>query len=715
MSQIHVLDQNTIDKIAAGEVVERPASVVKELTENAIDAGATHITVEIRDGGITMIRVTDDGKGIAPEEIRLAFLRHATSKIESVEDLVEIGSLGFRGEALSSIAAVSRVELITKQPEELTAVRYVLEGGREKIYEEIGAPDGTTIIVRDIFYNTPARAKFLKTAMTEASHVGGYVEQLALSNPGIAFDFIVNGTSRITTTGNGKVRDTIYHIYGRELASEILPVDYAQEGIKITGFIAKPSVSRGNRNFENYYVNGRYVKSRVISLGIEDGYGNKLMQHQYPFTCLTVTVDGKFVDVNVHPTKMDVRFSDERLIMRAVSDCIRKTLYDQEMIIRQSLNPPEKPAVKQEKPVKYKNPEPFERQTIMRQANKQEMIREKSAPYGSSAPASSGQMPVTYDIGGAVRPEAGRSASSDSGTVSSDSGRSASLDPRTVSSDPGRTVSPDSGITVSSDSHRTSELQNTAAARGASGADDGRFSIADSLNRHTDLSAAPEKPSDAENGHGSEKNEEFYEQQTLPGFLDIAAKPNHRILGCAFRTYWIVEYGDRLFMIDQHAAHEKVLYTRFMKEYASSSVSSQQIDPSIVVSLNMDEQALYEEYKDAFSRAGFEIEHFGGREYKISAVPYHMSALGSKRLFTEMLDHLEVSSDPKKLEIYVHRVATEACKAAVKGGDVLSVREAEALIDELLTCEDPYHCPHGRPTIISFTEKDLEKRFKRII
>ena len=351
----------------------------------------------------------------------------------------------------------------------------------------------------------------------------------------------------------------------------------------------------------------------------------------------------------------------------------------------------------------------------MRQANKQEMIREKSAPYGSSAPASSGQMPVTYDIGGAVRPEAGRSASSDSGTVSSDSGRSASLDPRTVSSDPGRTVSPDSGITVSSDAHRASALQNTAAAQGASGTDAGRFSIADSLNRHTDLSAAPEKPSDAENGHGSEKNEEFYEQQTLPGFLDIAAKPNHRILGCAFRTYWIVEYGDRLFMIDQHAAHEKVLYTRFMKEYASSSVSSQQIDPSIVVSLNMDEQALYEEYKDAFSRAGFEIEHFGGREYKISAVPYHMSALGSKRLFTEMLDHLEVSSDPKKLEIYVHRVATEACKAAVKGGDVLSVREAEALIDELLTCEDPYHCPHGRPTIISFTEKDLEKRFKRII
>ncbi|MBP3879488.1 MAG: DNA mismatch repair endonuclease MutL [Lachnospiraceae bacterium] len=678
MSQIHVLDQNTIDKIAAGEVVERPASVVKELAENAIDAGASHITVEIRDGGITMIRVTDDGKGIAPEEIRLAFLRHATSKIESVEDLIGIGSLGFRGEALSSIAAVSRVELITKQADELTAVRYLLDGGREKLFEEIGAPDGTTIIVRDIFYNTPARAKFLKTAMTEAAHVGGYVEQLALSNPGIAFDFIVNGTSRITTTGSGKVRDAIYHIYGRELASEILPVDYSQDGIKITGFIAKPSVSRGNRNFENYYVNGRYVKSRVISLGIEEGYGNKLMQHQYPFTCLMITVDGDFVDVNVHPTKMDVRFSDERFVMRGISDCIRKTLYDQEMILRQNLNPPVKPSVQQEKPVKYNNPEPFERQMIMQRAKEREMIRETAAPYGSS----SGQDPlpkppvVTYDIGGTPSP-----------APDAEPARSGSFSP---------------AEDLNSAGTGSKEKENAAPSLGEK------------------MSGSPGDPgATAADASGkdvrADGKEETYEQQTLPGFLDIAAKPNRRIIGCAFRTYWIVEYGDRLFMIDQHAAHEKVLYTRFMREYESSSVSSQQLDPPIVVTLGMDEQALYEEYRDAFRRAGFEIESFGGREYKISAVPHHMSSLGSKSLFTEMLDHLDVSSDPKKLEIYVHRVATEACKAAVKGGDALSVREAEALIDELLTCEDPYHCPHGRPTIISFTEKDLEKRFKRII
>ena len=375
MSSIHVLDQNTIDKIAAGEVVERPASVVKELTENAIDAGATRITIEIQDGGIKMIRITDDGAGIAPDEIRLAFLRHATSKISSVEDLKGIASLGFRGEALSSIAAVSRVELITKTEDEITAVRYVIEGGREKLLDEIGAPDGTTFVIRDIFYNTPARAKFLKTAMTEASHVGSIVEQLALSNPTVAFEYIVNGASRLSTTGSGSLKDTIYHIYGRELASELLPIDYSEEGIQIKGFIAKPSICRGNRNFENYYVNGRYVKSRVVSLGIEDGYGNKLMQHQYPFTCLMITVTGDAVDVNVHPTKMDVRFSDERFILNQISTCIKKALYEQEMIIKSSLNPPIKPKA-EKKEAKYAGPAPFEKNYLRERSSYGDAVTE---------------------------------------------------------------------------------------------------------------------------------------------------------------------------------------------------------------------------------------------------------------------------------------------------------------------------------------------------
>ena len=672
MSSIHVLDQNTIDKIAAGEVVERPASVVKELTENAIDAGATRITIEIADGGIKMIRITDDGSGISPDEIRLAFLRHATSKINSVEDLKGIASLGFRGEALSSIAAVSRVELITKTEDEITATRYVIEGGREKLLEEIGAPDGTTFVIRDIFYNTPARAKFLKTAMTEASHVGSIVEQLALSNPGIAFDYIVNGTSRLHTTGSGSLKDTIYHIYGRELASELLPIDYSEEGIHIKGFIAKPSICRGNRNFENYYVNGRYVKSRVVSLGIEDGYGNKLMQHQYPFTCLMITVTGDAVDVNVHPTKMDVRFSDERFILNQLSTCIKKALYEQEMIIRSSLNPPVKPKVEKEA-ARYSAPAPFEKN----------YLREKST-YGDADTGMRGAAP--------------------SGT------RTAAQAPiHAAGSAELHSAGNEAAHTVTG-----KEMHNADIAAGYSAAGREMFSSGDS---GIQSAAENEERKSSEDAAGSADRPVTYTQQSIfDDFLDPKAEPDRIILGCAFNTYWIVQYQNTLFMIDQHAAHEKVLYCRFMRQYEKSGISSQMISPPVIFSVTEKEKALLDEYMEAFAEAGFELESFGGKEYKISAVPYSMEALGSKQLFTELLDSLEITQDPKKLEIYVHRVATEACKAAVKGGDKLSVSEARALINELFDeCDDPYHCPHGRPTIISFTETELEKRFKRIV
>ena len=663
MASIHVLDQNTIDKIAAGEVVERPASIVKELTENAIDAGASHITVEIKSGGIEMIRVSDDGRGIPADDIRLAFLRHATSKISCVEDLNSVLSLGFRGEALSSIAAVSRVELITKESDELTAVRYVIEGGREKLYEEIGAPDGTTIVVRDIFYNTPARAKFLKTAMTEAAHVGAYVEQLALSNPAIGFEFIVNGASRISTTGSGNLKDSIYHIYGRELSSQLLPVEYDEDGIRITGFIAKPSVSRGNRNFENYYVNGRYVKSRVVSIGIEEGYGNKLMQHRYPFTCLMIRVDGSLVDVNVHPTKMEVRFSDERKVMRAVSDCVRSVLYHQDMIIRSSLNPPVKTPTPSKKEEKYAAPAPFEKNA--RREKQAAEVYKKNAEQNLKNPEMLHNRELSMD---AVFESGKRDQSISAG---------------------------DDGI----------PQQKTVAG-------------ADGIPQHKTVAGDDGIPQQKTETEETERPVR-YEQQTLmdltPNVLSPEAAPHRKIIGCAFKTYWIIEYGDKLFMIDQHAAHEKVLFTRFMKEYEKSQVTSQQVSPPLIITLDSMGQALCDEYMEAFTKAGFEIESFGGSDIKISAVPYHMSALGTKQLFLEMLDHLEISTDPNKLKIYEHRVATEACKAAVKGGDRLSVSEAKALIDELFTCEDPYHCPHGRPTIISFTEKDLEKRFKRIV
>ena len=711
MSTIHVLDQNTIDKIAAGEVVERPASIVKELTENAIDAGASRITVEIKNGGIEMIRVSDDGKGIPADDIRLAFLRHATSKISCVEDLNSVLSLGFRGEALSSIAAVSRVELITKESDELTAVRYVIEGGREKLYEEIGAPDGTTIVVRDIFYNTPARAKFLKTAMTEAAHVGAYVEQLALSNPAIGFEFIVNGASRISTTGSGNLKDSIYHIYGRELSSQLLPVDYDEEGIRITGFIAKPSVSRGNRNFENYYVNGRYVKSRVVSIGIEEGYGNKLMQHRYPFTCLMIRVDGSLVDVNVHPTKMEVRFSDERKVMRAVSDCVRSVLYHQDMIIRSSLNPPVKTPGASKKEEKYAAPAPFEKNAL-REKQAAEVYK-KNAEQNSKNP----EMPHDPELSMDALFENGKRHQSISVGDDGISQQKPSAGNDGISQQKPSTGN--DGISQQKPSAGNDGISQQKPSAG----NDGISQQKPSAENHgtplqmtgTGGSGIPHPKTETEETERPVR----YEQQTLmdlsPNVLSPEAAPNRKIIGCAFKTYWIIEYGDKLYMIDQHAAHEKVLFTRFMKEYEKSQVTSQQVSPPLIITLDSMGQALCDEYMDAFTKAGFEIESFGGSDIKISAVPYHMSALGTKQLFLEMLDHLEISTDPKKLKVYEHRVATEACKAAVKGGDRLSVSEAKALIDELFTCEDPYHCPHGRPTIISFTEKDLEKRFKRIV
>ena len=677
MSSIHVLDQNTIDKIAAGEVVERPASVVKELTENAIDAGATRITIEIQDGGIKMIRITDDGAGIAPDEIRLAFLRHATSKISSVDDLKGIASLGFRGEALSSIAAVSRVELITKTEDEITAMRYVIDGGREKLLDEIGAPDGTTFVIRDIFYNTPARAKFLKTAMTEASHVGSIVEQLALSNPNIAFEYIVNGASRLATTGSGSLKDTIYHIYGRELASELLPIDYSEEGIQIKGFIAKPSICRGNRNFENYYVNGRYVKSRVISLGIEDGYGNKLMQHQYPFTCLMITVTGDAVDVNVHPTKMDVRFSDERFILNQISTCIKKALFEQEMIIRSSLNPPIKPKV-EKKEEKYAAPAPFEKNYLREKSSYGDAVTEtRTASHAQTHAAGYTESQTASDMESQVADRIG---------VQIPHGTQVMAAGNMISQIPG-------GMQMQAADNMISQMPGS-----------------------VDVQAAGSNAVQSEDASRADRPVVYKQQSIFDNFLDPKAEPDRIILGCAFNTYWIVQYQNTLFMIDQHAAHEKVLYCRFMRQYEKSEITSQMISPPVIFSVTEKEKALLDEYMEAFIKAGFEIESFGGKEYKIAAVPYSMEALGSKQLFTELLDSLEITQDPKKLEVYVHRVATEACKAAVKGGDKLSVSEAKALIDELFDeCDDPYHCPHGRPTIISFTENELEKRFKRIV
>lgn len=636
MRKIAVLSQNTIDKIAAGEVVERPASVVKELVENAIDAGATAITVEIKEGGISFIRVTDNGGGIPKEQVPLAFLRHATSKITQAEDLLQITSLGFRGEALSSISAVSQMEVITKAPEDFMGVRYVIEGGQEKVLEDVGAPNGTTMLVRNLFFNTPARKKFLKTAMTEAGYVSSYMEQLALSHHNISFKYMVNGQLRLHTSGNANLKDVIYGIYGRDITRELLPVQYEVSGLSVSGFIGKPSIARGNRNFENYYINGRYVKSKLLMKAIEEAYKPYMMQHKYPFVCLQYDIHGEDVDVNVHPTKMEVRFQNQSAIYNATYDLITDALAGKEIIPEVSLTP--KPAVGEKqaqiKEEKIPVPEPFEKNRIAE------------------------EKPVYAPVG--LRP--------------------ASAEPKTESK--AEPINVNEPIKP-----REPEIQA--------------------------------KPEEQKQETFPKEKSEIIENEQMELFdnrlLSKEARVHHRIIGQLFDTYWLVEYDNKFYIIDQHAAHEKVLYERFLKEFAKKEILSQMVSPPSLISLNLQESNLLKANLEIFREFGFEISEFGGKEYSIHAVPANIYGVSVQELFIQILDSLDEEHVSKTPDILAERIATAACKAAVKGNNRLSVKEADALIDELLSLENPYNCPHGRPTIISMTKYELEKKFKRIV
>lgn len=651
MRKIAVLDQNTIDKIAAGEVVERPASVVKELVENAVDAGATAITVEIKEGGISFIRVTDNGGGIEKEQVPLAFLRHATSKIEKVEDLLQISSLGFRGEALSSISAVSQMEVITKTPEALTGVRYVIEGGREKALEEVGAPNGTTMLVRNLFFNTPARGKFLKTAMTEAGYVSGYMEQLALSHQDICFKYMVNGQTKLHTSGNSNLKDVIYGIYGRDITRELVPVAFERPGISIEGFIGKPVIARGNRNFENYYINGRYVKSKILMKAIEEAYKPYMMQHKYPFVCLHYDIEGEEIDVNVHPTKMEVRFQNQGAVYNATYDMITAALSHREMIPEVELEKRTEP--KQEKTAP---PEPFET-GYKQQAKKWESsIKEAKAPYVAADLKPAIQKP---SIPVPSVPQTGLQP------AMAEPARKAA----TVKSELWVCVRPQTEVHTPTVSEKPS--------------------------------VSPEKPVQME----------LFDDR----LLSKKARLHHRIIGQLFETYWLVEYDNKFYIIDQHAAHEKVLYERFMKEFASREIVTQMVSPPQVISLNLQEDLLLKTHMELFKRFGFEISEFGGREYSIHGVPANLYGISVQNFFVELLDSLENENARQPLDILTGRIATAACKAAVKGNNTLSVQEADKLIDELLGLDNPYHCPHGRPTIISMTKYELEKKFKRIV
>lgn len=618
MPNIAILNQETIDKIAAGEVVERPCSVVKELVENAIDAGSTAITVEIKEGGISFIRITDNGCGIERDQVAVAFYRHSTSKIRSAEDLLTVKSLGFRGEALSSISAVARVELITKTYDELTGTRYVIEGSKELSNEEIGAPDGTTFIVKDLFYNVPARRKFLKTAQTEGSYISDMVEKLALSHPDISFKFINNNQTKLHTSGNGNRKDIIYHIFGREISSSLLEVKHECEYFKVEGFIGKPVITRGNRNYENYFINGRYVKSNILSRAIEEAYKSFLIQHQYPFTVLYFTFFSE-LDVNVHPTKMELRFDNNNEIYVELCDTIYAILSHKEMI-------PEVPVDSTPAPKKivheYKEPipEPFEKRRI-----NEVRAAESRSVYGQSV---------------------------------------------------------------------TSTVKN--------------YSATEPAAKAPETSTAYE-PAQVVTGT----------QQTLGDydkiFLTESSKKQFSIIGQLFKTYWLIEFEDKLYIIDQHAAHEKVLYEKTMARLANKDFTSQRISPPIVMTLDARECEMLEKYRPQIEQFGYEVEHFGGKEYMISAIPDNLFNIDMKDLFIEMLDDFSNATGRQTPDIITEKVASMSCKAAVKGNDKLTLPEINKLIDELLSLDNPYNCPHGRPTIISMSKYEIEKKFKRIV
>ena len=643
MPNIAILNQETIDKIAAGEVVERPCSVVKELVENAIDAGSTAITVEIKEGGISFIRITDNGCGIERDQVAVAFYRHSTSKIRSAEDLLTVKSLGFRGEALSSISAVARVELITKTYDELTGTRYVIEGSKELSNEEIGAPDGTTFIVKDLFYNVPARRKFLKTAQTEGSYISDMVEKLALSHPDISFKFINNNQTKLHTSGNGNRKDIIYHIFGREISSSLLEVKHECEYFKVEGFIGKPVITRGNRNYENYFINGRYVKSNILSRAIEEAYKSFLMQHQYPFTVLYFTFFSE-LDVNVHPTKMELRFDNNNEIYVELCDTIYAILSRKEMI-------PEVPVDSTPAPKKivheYKEPipEPFEKRRI-----NEVRAAESRSVYGQSVTSAAKAPAVNEQL-----------------------------------------------------TDNTSKMQTAKASASALVAGTGN-----SVELTPETSTAYE-PAQVVTGT----------QQTLGDydkvFLTESSKKQFSIIGQLFKTYWLIEFEDKLYIIDQHAAHEKVLYEKTMARLANKDFTSQRISPPIVMTLDARECEMLEKYRPQIEQFGYEVEHFGGKEYMISAIPDNLFNIDMKDLFIEMLDDFSNATGRQTPDVITEKVASMSCKAAVKGNDKLTLPEINELIDELLSLDNPYNCPHGRPTIISMSKYEIEKKFKRIV
>ncbi|SER53540.1 DNA mismatch repair endonuclease MutL [Lachnobacterium bovis] len=684
MGKIELLTRETIDKIAAGEVVERPKSVVKELVENAIDAGATAITIEIKEGGISLIRITDNGSGIKKSDVPIAFLRHSTSKIKTAEDLLSVSSLGFRGEALSSISAIARVELITKTYDDLTGTRYLIEGSKEISNTEIGAPDGTTFIVKDIFFNTPARRKFLKSPTTEGNYITDVVEKLALSHPNISFKFINNNKIKLHTSGNSNIKDLVYQIYGREIANSLIEVDVETELFKVHGFLGKPIITRGNRNYENYFINGRYIKSSLLSKSIEDGYKNYLMQHQYPFTLLYFDFKGSMIDVNVHPTKMELRFSHNEEIYSQLYDIVYAKLSNRELIPRVPIDEnDQKDAALEKQKILEKAiiPEPFETFNYAKEyekfiKNNKKTTADESNDTKQQSNANSFDKFHSKQVSDAVS---------------------------TISNALNMAFNRKNFDSNDVDHNISNTTQNTLASN-----------VKDDIsNDNNHLS----KDETVAKMVAEEKVE--YKEITLSdvdeNFLSQKNKSSYNIIGQLFKTYWLIEFGDELYIMDQHAAHEKVLYEQTLNKLKNKEFTSQVLNPPIILTLDDTEQEMLSKIEDELMSFGYDIEYFGGKEYKITAVPDNLYNIDMKTLFIDMIDECLEFKGKTTSDLILHKVATMSCKAAIKGNNKISELEVRKLLDDLLKIENPYNCPHGRPTIIAMTKYEIEKKFKRIV
>lgn len=759
MPEIRVLDQSTINQIAAGEVVERPSSIVKELVENAVDASSTAVTVEIKGGGIDFIRITDNGCGIEKEQVRKAFLPHATSKIRAASDLETVASLGFRGEALSSIAAVAKVELVTKTDEGISGIRYVIEGGEEKSYDEIGCPEGTTFIIRNLFFNTPARRKFLKSKMTEAGYVESFIQRLALSHPDISFKFICDNKNKISTSGNGNLKDVIYNIFGRDVAMNLLPVKGNENGILVDGYIGKPVISRGNRNYENYFVNGRYLKNNIISKAIEEGYKGHAMVHKFPFTALMISMDPHCFDANVHPAKMEMRFRNAEELYSSVMSAVRSSFVKKELIPKVGIGNDKKA-----KESVKKIPEPFERKRRAIEERfsslSQEKIREieKRKEQGDAVeqgPSVLAKNSIGKNVRDSVQGNDGNNAQNPiqnpvqntkknmSGSVDSYSGvhgeksenateisnRRSSIEERIARLHVGENNAIKKEI---DDVIPKSMEENTAKGEAYLESNHRETKWTKNLgeqNTQTNLEriekqSEQNKQINAESQQSSTQKEflqeaDTYGKGTQMSFADVPllseeARPKHRIIGQVFRTYWLVEFDEKLFFVDQHAAHEKVMYEKLKKDLEDNTIVQQMVAPPVILTFSIKEQQKFKICEESFKKLGFLIEEFGGNEYCIRGVPANLLGIDPQELFIEIFDQIEENSGKMNLEMITDRLATMACKAAVKGNTTMSYQEMDALMDQLMKLDNPYQCPHGRPTIISMTKYELEKKFKRV-